>query len=271
MNRAIRTSAAALCALAALTSPGAAAQSADAWKWRASIYAYLPDIGGSTTFPESSGGSGITLDAATILENLKFTFMGNLEASNGRWGMFTDVVYMDLGDTKSGTRDLSLGGAPLPGGVNANVSYDLKGWSWTVAGTWRLASDPYSTHDLVAGARLFDLEQTLGWEFTGDVGPIPLPTRAGESKAKISNWDAVVGVKGRFAFGDGGRWFVPYYLDVGTGESDFTWQAVAGIGYSFGWGDVVAAWRYLDYDMKSGKKVEGMTFNGPAIAAVFHW
>ena len=47
---------------------------------------------------------------------------------------------------------------------------------------------------------------------------------------------------------------------------------MGGVGYSFGWAVASsAAWRYLDYDMKSGKKIESMTFNGPAIAAVFHW
>ena len=271
MNKPIAITAAALCAFAALSPTDSAAQTADAWKWQASIYGYLPDIGGTTTFPQSAGGSDVTLDASTILDNLKMTFMGSLEASNGRWGVFTDVVYMDLGNTKSGYQQLNIGGVPLPGGANANVSYDLKGTAWTFAGTWRIASAPASKLDVVAGARLFDLKQTFGWDITGNVGSIPLPGRAGESQAKISNWDAIVGVKGRMALGESRRWFVPYYLDIGTGESDLTWQAMAGIAYSFGWGDVVAAWRYLDYDMKSGKNIESMTFNGPAIAAVFHW
>jgi hypothetical protein len=257
--------------LALLSSGDAAAQSADSWKWQASIYAYLPTIGGKTTFPQTSAGSDVNVDASTIIDNLKFTFMGSLEASNGRWGMLTDVIYMDLGNMKSGSRDISIGGLPLPGDANANVSFDLKGWAWTLAGTWRVASDPASKLDVVAGARLFDMRQTLGWEVTGNVGPIPLPGRAGNSEAKLSNWDAIVGLKGRAAFGDERKWFVPYYADVGTGESKLTWQAIAGIGYSFGWGDVVASWRYIDYDMKSGKKIESMNFNGPAIAAVFHW
>jgi hypothetical protein len=262
---------AALAAPLACMAPAASAQTADSWKWQASIYAYLPDISGRTTFPETGGGGGSTLDAETILDNLKMTFMGNIEASNGRWGMFTDAVYMDIGNTKSGYRDFTLGGATLPAGVAANVSYDLKGWAWTLAGTWRVSSSPSSTVDVLAGARLFDLRQTFGYEVTGNVGSIPAAGRAGTSEAKLSNWDAIVGLKGRMAFGESRKWFVPYYFDIGTGESDLTWQAMGGIGYSFGWGDVVAAWRYLDYDMKSGKKIESMTFNGPAIAAVFHW
>jgi hypothetical protein len=271
MKTPIAIAAAVLCTFATLSPTDSAAQVADSWKWQASIYAYLPDIGGRTTFPQSVGGSDSAFDASTIIDNLKMTFMGSLEASNGRWGMFTDIVYMDIGNTKSGYRELNLGGAPLPASANANVSYDLKGSAWTLAGTWRVASDPASKLDVVAGARLFDMKQTFGWEITGNVGPVAFPGLSGESTAKLSNWDAIVGVKGRMAFGEGHKWFVPYYFDVGTGESDLTWQAMGGLGYSFGWGDVVAAWRYLDYDMKSGKKIESMTFNGPAIAAVFRW
>ena len=121
---------------------------------------------------------------STIIDNLKMTFMGSLEAHKGRWGMFTDVVYMDLGNTKSGTRDISIGGAALPAGASANVSYDLKGWAWTLAGMWRVSSDPASTLDVVAGARLFDMKQTLGWEVTGNIGAIPLPGRAGNSRRR---------------------------------------------------------------------------------------
>ena len=64
---------------------------------------------------------------------------------------------------------------------------------------------------------------------------------------------------------------MPYYLDVGTGQSQLTWQAAAGVGYRFGWGDVSAMWRYMDYNMKSGKPIESLNLNGPLIAATFRW
>ena len=271
MNKPIATTAAVLCTLAALSPTASVAQTADAWKWQGTLYAYLPDIGGSTTFPQSGSGSNVTVDSSKIVDSLKMVFMGSLEAHKGQMGLLTDVVYMDLGNSKSGTRDLSIGGSGLPAGASANVNYDLKGYAWTLAGTWRIAADPASTLDVIGGARLFDMKQTLDWNVTGNIGTIPLPGRAGNSTAKISNWDAIIGVKGRMAFGENRKWFIPYYFDIGTGESDLTWQAVGGLGYTFGWGDIVASWRYLDYDMKSGKKIESMTFNGPAIAAVFHW
>lgn len=267
MNRhSLLAAAAAVVSLQAL--PAAAA---DGWQWQGALYGYFPDMGGTTDFPAGGSSPGVTVDAAKIIDSLKFTFMGSLEGRKGLWGVYTDVVYMDLGGSKYGTRDFSVGGLPLPGGVDGNVHYDLKGWAWTLGGTWRLASDAHSAADLVFGARMLDIDQTLRYELNGDIASLPLPGRSGESKAGFTNWDAIVGVKGRFAFGDGGKWFVPWYLDVGTGDSDLTWQAMGGVGYSFGWGDVIAAWRYLDYDMKSDQKVRSLDFNGPAIAAVFRW
>lgn len=258
-----------LSAVATLTSAPASAQTAK-WEFGAAIYAYLPTISGKTTFPATGGGSSVSVDADTILENLKMTFMGSFEASNGTWGGYTDLVYVDVGDSKSNTQSLNIGRRGIPAGTSANVDYDLKGWVWTIAGTYRLVADRDLKIDLLAGARALDLRQKLSWALAGNVGQVALPDRAGTRELDEQNWDAVVGFKGRAAFGEG-RWFVPYYLDIGTGESKFTWQAMAGIGYSFGWGDVVAAWRYIDYQMKSGKPVEDLNFSGPGVAAVFRW
>ena len=60
-------------------------------------------------------------------------------------------------------------------------------------------------------------------------------------------------------------------LDVGTGQSKLTWQGIVGVGYAFNWGSIVAAWRYLDYEFKSGSPVENLSFNGPAIGLIFRW
>ena len=125
-----------------------------------------------------------------------------------------------------------------------------------IAGSYRVASDPTATLDVLAGARMLDIEETLGWTFSADLGPNQ-PSRTGNSKIDVTNWDAIIGVKGRWAFGANREWFVPYYLDVGTGDSDLTWQAIAGLGYAFKWGDILAGWRYLDYKFKSDAEVRG--------------
>jgi hypothetical protein len=257
--------------VAAITVPNvvSAQQLSDQWQFGATIYGWFPEIGGKSTFPAGTGSS-INVDADKIIDSLKFTFMGTLEVRKGRWGAFTDIVYLDLGGSKSRTRDLSAGGQPLPADVTANANLDLKGLAWTTAGTYRIVAEPGATFDVLAGARLFDVKEKFGWEFSADIGGVSPPPRTGNSEAKLDNWDAIVGVKGRISFGDRNQWFVPYYADVGTGDSDLTWQGLAGIGYKFGWGEVFGVYRYLDYSLKDSK-VEDVHFGGPAIGVSFRW
>jgi hypothetical protein len=184
--------------------------------------------------------------------------------------MLADVIYVDIGDSESPTRNFSIGGT-LPVGVNASVHYGLNGWLWTLAGSWRAASTPAHELNLIGGARLLDIDQTIDWQLSGNVGSVALPDRAGDRTTGVRNWDAIVGLKGRAMFGEGQHWFAPYYVDVGTGDSSLTWQAMAGVGYTFGWGSVIGAWRHIDYDMKSGKSIEAISFDGPSVAVAFRW
>ena len=65
-------------------------------------------------------------------------------------------------------------------------------------------------------------------------------------------WDVIVGIRGEFDW-TSEKWSTPYYLDVGTGSSSLTWQAMAGLSYAFGWGDLLLMYRHLDYDQSSNK------------------
>lgn len=223
---------------------------------------WLPSISGQTSFPPSSGGPSVDVTTEDIVDAIKMAFMGSLDVKKGAWGAFTDVAYVDLGDSVSGTRDFSLGQSAAPASLYANFGFDLKATAWTTTGTYSVLATPQSVVDVMAGARLLHIKQLLQYQFNGIVG-------SGETVD--SNWDAVIGVKGRTHFGAAGNWFIPYYLDVGTGESQFTWQAQVGAGYQFDWGSVSAIWRYLDYQLKSPNSLESVSFNGPAFVASFRW
>ena len=267
-----------LAVAAGLLAPGTgAAQSAapgsqpGVWQVSASVYAYLPSIGGATSFPVDAGGGPINVSADKILDSLKMTFMGALDAHNGRWGMFTDLVYFDVGNTKTNSSDFTIGNIGLPAGTTSNLELDLKGSAWTLAGEYRVAADPAFTLDLLAGARMFALKQRLNWSISGSLGTIDPAGRSGTSEVSNTLWDGIVGAKGRYVFGDRRQWSVPMYLDVGGGESSLTWQAATGLSYAYKWGELSAMWRYLDYDMKSGQAIQSVNFSGPMIGATFRW
>jgi hypothetical protein len=269
-NRLLPLFSAALATL--LLSAPVAAQSAQPagesgkWQFAATVYGWVPVIDGNVNYPGDSGSSGIHVNGANVFSHLKMFFEGALDAHNGRWGIFNDIVYVDLGGNKSQSRNFSVGGIGLPATATADLNLDIKSLIWTVAGEYRIAADPAWTVDVLAGARLLGMKPTLGYSITGEIGSVAIPGgRDGSKQLNEQLWDGIVGVKGRYAFGDDRKLFAPFYLDIGTGQTQFTWQAAAGVGYAFSWGEVVAVYRYLDYKNKSGKPIDDMTMKNPQL------
>ncbi len=278
MSRSIAFAATALSfAVGACLSATASAQSpqpaweSGKWHYTASMYGWVPEINGKINFPDDKGSTDLHVSMSDVLNHLKMTFMGTFDAHNGRWGVFTDFIYVDLGGSKSQTKDFSVGGIGIPATATTDTSLDFKAIVWTVAGEYRVASDPAWTVDLLGGARLLQAKPTLGYSISGDLGPIAIPGRDGSKSVNESYWDGIVGVKGRYAFGDRHQWFAPFYADVGTGQTDLTWQVAGGLGYRYSWGSVVALYRYLDWNAKSGKPVADINMGGPQIGVVFQW
>ena len=141
-------------AVAGLTPSCVAAQEiSDDWQFAATLYGWFPDIGGNTEFP-AGGGSSIDVDINTLLDHLKMTAQGAFEIQKGHWGAFTDIVYLDVGESKSQTRGLTIGDQPLPGSIQASADFDLKSTIWTLGGSYRSLASPAATLDWLAGARL---------------------------------------------------------------------------------------------------------------------
>jgi hypothetical protein len=247
-----------------------ATQENDGWQFGGLIYFYYADIGTKATLPNGAT-STVAVDASDLVNNLKFGFLGSFEARKDSWGVFSDLIYMDVGQFKSQFHELTIGNIGLPADVSASVNFDLKSIVWTVAGTYRAVDHQDAVLDVVGGARLLDTKVSLDYTLNGNIGPIAAPERAGTSEAKEHFIDGIVGLKGRLAFGTDGKWFVPYYGDVGTGQSQLTWQVMSGLGYAFKWGELIGAWRYVDYKFKSDSAIDSESFNGPMLGAAFHW
>jgi hypothetical protein len=269
MRTALGTCLAALGLIGALLPAAHAQAGEEAWQFGASLYLWAPGISGRTQFPSGAGGPTLNVNAKDVLRSVDLAFMGSLEARRGRWGGLLDLVYSDLDGDKAATRALAIGGAALPAGVSADLGLEVKTTVLTLAGTYVVTESPTNVTALVGGVRMLDGEQTLRWSIAG-AGPAGL-ARSGTVQAGLRNWDAVIGVRGRARLEAGSRWFLPYYLDVGTGASRNTWQAVAGVGYAFDFGDVGLVWRYLDYTFDPSETLQTLTFNGLALGVAFRF
>jgi hypothetical protein len=82
-------------------------------------------------------------------------------------------------------------------------------------------------------------------------------------------WDGIIGVKGRLSLNE--SWFMPYYADVGTGDTDLTWLVSGGIGYAFNWGDVILEYRHLEYDQGDDELIQDLAFSGGMLGVAFHF
>jgi len=245
----------ALGAVLMTASAAANAQGAsDDWQYGMMIYGWLPSISGDLRF-----GGDIEVDADRIIDSLNMTFMGSFEARNGDWSAFTDIIYLDLGGDKSKSVSVPDGGSR----TLYDADLEMTGWIWTLGGAYTLWREQKSHMDLFAGARLLTLDNEL--KLTGG-GPGHPDRKLSES---VELWDGIVGVKGRAALE--GRWFLPYYLDVGAGDSDLTWQVAAGVGYSFDWGDVTLEYRDLEYDQDDDKAIQDIGFGGAMLGVAWQF
>ena len=100
--------------------------------------------------------------------------------------------------------------------------------SWVVhaARGYNVYDRERTTTDLVFGVRYLDLASDLFLNLS-----VGSPDISESVSIDLSGdvWDAIVGARGVISLGD--RWFLPWGANIGAGESDLTWQAMAGIGF----------------------------------------
>ena len=279
-NRALRVGLA-LMTLVALSLPTYAWEPGPADKWTFALRPYLwaPGIDGTLKYdipPTGDGASNVDF-SSYVLENLNFALMLTGEARKGDWSVLTDVVYLDVESGDTNVKSVSFTG---PGGrfevsvgANLDTNASLSGVLWELAGGYTVARGGNSSLDLLAGFRLLTIKAETDWLLSGSItdnvsgGTF---ARSGSASQSETLWDGIIGIRGAVGLGDS-RWAIPYYLDVGTGNSALTWQGVAGIEYRYDWGDLQLMYRYTYYDMKEGKLLQNVSLGGPAIGVNFRF
>ena len=122
------------------------------------------------------------------------------------------------------------------------------------------------------GARYFDVEALTTCDLTAEISVAETgvkPPSQGDISKDVTLSDSIVGVRGQFDIND--KWSSLYYADVGAGDSDLTWNVYLGLARQYGWGELLLAYRHLEYDQGDDSLLQGFSFSGPAIGARFRF
>jgi len=270
---------------------GGAAYAQDAvdendWQFRLTPYLWLPTIGGDVRYevPPGSGTGSPTIDVgpADWLDLLNYGLLVGGSAQKGRFSLFSDFVYLSL-TSEDDDRVVSVDDTvtipgtriPVPVGANLNADTrsDMDGLLWTLTAGYVVSESESSSATIFAGARYFDVDVSTRWDLTTEItvgpGTVILPAQ-GKISGDTTLWDGVIGIRGELGMGQG-NWSVPYYFDIGTGDSGQTWNAFAGLAREYSWGDLLIAYRHLEYDMGDDSLLQNFSFSGPAIGARFRF
>lgn len=239
------------------TTPTTSAQTqplqSEQWRYSITPYAWALGISGSIAQNGTSLGN-VSVSSGDVLRDLKMAGMIVAQAHRGRYGLYLDAMYGDLGSTDSKVvQDTSL---------SANTSIKMS--MVTLAPSYNLHNSPALNLDALAGGRFF-------WQdATTTISATSLGQSISES-SRITVMDAVVGLKGQWNLGNS-DYFVPFYVDVGAGNrSSFTTQAYAGIGRTFDWGDLSLVAKNVYYQFTQNNTNVDMNLFGAAVAVTFRF
>ena len=241
-------------------------------QWHAAVtpYAWVPVVSGSTTFKGPIGSArsmDMSVDASNYLKDLEFAAEISGEARKGDWSVFTDYMYLSFKDKNSNVKTITGPMGDVSDPIDTGSTASMRGDVWTLIGAYTPWRSGRGHVDVFAGTRYLGLDTSLSWNVQNTLGH--LPARSGSISKNRGEWDAIVGVKGEVALGSEGKWFMPYYVDIGSGSSNTTWQALIGAGYRYGWGELAFSVRSLSYKFTDKNENADVRFTGPALSARF--
>ncbi|MBS7813779.1 hypothetical protein [Roseococcus pinisoli] len=264
---------------AAQQPPAALSPAADpsAWRFNIAPYLWLPEISTGLRFdlPAALGGRLTTTASSSpgdYLPGLNFAAMFSAEARRGRFSVLTDLLFMDVGAKETDIRSLDFFGLPshpISRSLQTGSGTVLRTTIWTLAGGYTALQGDWGHLDVIAGFRLADVEARTDYRLQLNVaGPRGNGASFGGSgriSTRTDIWNGIAGFRGSLNLGQTG-FFMPYYFDIGTGGSDLTWQATAGIGYRMGRVSMSALYRHLSFEQSSRSTVQSLSLGGPMFA-----
>ena len=222
----------------------AAEESNDEWKLNGGLYLWASDID-----IEDSNGDSSTISFSEIVDNLDLVFMGHLGGQKGKLGFMIDAIYLDMSETE---RD-----HVAPGIIHDKT--EIQSTIITPIMTYRVVEDNQFNLDVLGGMRYLYMDVNLKFNVLDDLGD------------DGSVYNGVVGFRGNAQLNK--NWSLPFYYDIGKGDSELTYQAFAGARYSFPSFDLSAGYRYMkfkfDDDDDFGGVLNNLVIKGPMVGAKY--
>jgi hypothetical protein len=229
--------------------PGrAAAQQSDEWRFSVvPLYFWAASIDG--TMAAGPADVPITLDFDDAADHLAGAFSLHVEATKGRWGAFGDVNFISL----ASAAEFGAGAISVTGDLELdNVVFEAGGLYFI---------HPARQFGVIAGVRTYTLAPTIG---------IGESTAVDASETSVNFIGGVV-----FRPPLSAKWTFIGRADVGFGEADLTWSAVAGLGYRLvSWSSLEFGFKGLGIDQDGGDRdlrQYDVTHYGPIVGLRFHW
>jgi hypothetical protein len=217
--------------------------------WQTTWYPFYV-FGMSANGTVGIGGLRTPVDASLgdILGKTNFIYEGAVDVRKRRFGLLTDVNYLNLGSSQT------FESPSLFGGTNVDAQLFVFDPEFYV----RAVGTERASLDLMVGLRYWHLSDEI--EF--------LPGRAaGRTLNGGDDWvDPVLGGRILLHLDDANKWAFPIKGDVGGfgAGSELTWQVLGGMSCTFK--DryrVVLGYRALAVDRRKGDSILDLTFNGP--------
>lgn len=224
------------------------ANSEDGWRYGAEVYLWGASVGA-----DASGGDRIEVDFSDLIDTLEMGGMAYLGAEKGRWRLAADFIYLDLDD--------NIDEFLIPGIKLDNA--ELEAWLVEPTLGYEVGRTNASQFRIYGGVRYLWTETTVTVKTSA-----PLPSEKFSEKEKATLLDGFVGFHGLTEFND--RWYATYLIDVGTGDSDVTYQGLASINYRFDNIDASFGYRYIRWEL-SDELVDELDLSGVFAGAKFYF
>jgi hypothetical protein len=246
----------------------------------AAPYLWAPTVGGTFQYtiprlPRRPGGTAQTsasVPPVTYLPKVNSAVMFAFDARKGGIDIFGDYIYLNATVSASASTTLSGRFNRLHIPVSLSTDARLRESIWEAAAGFTVARGRDADLSIITGMREYPLNLSIGYSAT--IGQRrPFSTSGTVLTADIAQ-DVILGLRGKAYFGDG-HWYVPYYIDIGSGIGQLnntTWQGYSGAGYTFNHGQsLIALYRTLSYSgFAPVSPVQKLSMYGPLLGYTFN-